>query len=249
MAIVLIASNNLFFHIFISMTEENKNIVKDTYYVYALVNPIDNMIFYIGKGSGKRAYHHLKPCCSSKNKHKLYKIKKIRESGKEPIVLFLHEHLNEKIAFEMEIAEIKRLRNSGVQLTNMTSGGDCGPIRFGKRTESEKQVVSEKTKEAMWKPEIRDRHLKAIRSESNVKRLSENQIFNLKNNKDWYDKFTKSNYNEKYRTVKIIRDDGIIFNSAEEVANFYRTRLNVIIRHLDGKRKTYKKHKFTYLNI
>jgi hypothetical protein len=231
------------------MNNTQKNIVRNEYYVYGLVNPIDNTIFYIGKGLGKRAYDHLKPSGWGKNQHKLYKIKKIRESGKEPIVVFLHEYLNEKTAFEMEIIEIKRLRKNGVNLTNMTDGGDSGPIRFGKRTELEKQVVSEKTKEAMWKPEIRERHLKSIRSESNKKRLSENQIFKLKNNKDWYEKFTKSNYNEKYRTVKIIRDDGIVFNSAEDVANFYETRLNVITRHLAGKRKTYKAHKFRYLDI
>jgi hypothetical protein len=230
------------------MNQLTENIVKEIYYVYALVDPIDNSIFYVGKGSGKRAYDHMKTSKLSKNSHKINKIKKIHKNGKEPIVLFLHENLDEKTAFSLEIFEIKRLKEIGVILTNMTDGGDCGPIRYGKRSESERKKVSDKTKEAMWKPEIRNRHLNSIRSESNRKRLSYNQIEKLKSNKDWFDKFTKSNYKEEYRNKRVIRDDGKVFNSAEDVAKFYGTRLNVITRHLEGKRKAYRKHKFRYLD-
>lgn len=231
------------------MTPCQEHIAQNKYYVYGLVNPIDNQIFYVGKGSGKRAYDHLKPSGWGKNSHKLYKINKIRSTGNEPFVIFLYENIDEDTAFKMEILEIKRLRDSGVNLTNMTDGGDSGPVRFGKRSESERKVTSEKTKEAMWNPEIRERHLNSIRSESNRKKLSENQIKKLNSNQIWYYKFTKSNYNEEYRTRKVIRDDGEIFNSVEDVAKFYGTRLNVITRHLDGKRKTYRKHKFRYLDI
>lgn len=235
--------------IFITMTPCQEHMDNKKYYVYGLVNPIDNQIFYVGKGSGKRAYDHLKPSGWGKNPHKLYKIKKIRSSGNEPYVIFLYENLDEDTAFKMEISEIKRLRDGGVDLTNMTDGGDCGPIIFGKRTESVRKLVSKKTKEAMWNPEIRSRHLNSIRSESNRKKLSENQILKLNSNKEWYEKFTKSNYKNKYRSVKVIRDDGMVFNSVEAVAEFYGTRLNVITRHLNGKRKTYKKHKFRYLDV
>jgi hypothetical protein len=231
------------------MTPCQEHIAYKKYYVYGLVNPIDNEIFYVGKGSGKRAYDHLKPSGWGKNPHKLHKIKKIRSSGNQPYVIFLYENLDEDTAFKIEMMEIKRLRDSGVCLTNMTDGGDCGPIRFGKRTESECKFVSKKTKEAMWNSEIRERHLNSIRSESNRKKLSENQILKLSSNKEWYEKFTKSNYKNEYRSVKVIRDDGVIFNSVEDVAEFYGVRLNVITRHLNGKRKTYKKHKFRYLDV
>jgi|APGre2960657404_1045060.scaffolds.fasta_scaffold59843_2 hypothetical protein len=231
------------------MTPCQEHIENNKYYVYGLVNPIDGEIFYVGKGSGKRAYDHLKPSGWGNNSHKLNKIQKIRKNGMEPHVLFLYENLDEKMAFDMEIREINRLKKDGVNLTNMTNGGDCGPIRFGKRSKSERQIVAEKTKEAMWKEEIRERHLNSIRSESNRKRLSENQIQKLRTNKEWFEKFTKSNYKNEYRTRKVVRDDGVIFNSVEDVARFYGTRLNVITRHLNGKRKTYKNHVFTYLDI
>jgi len=231
------------------MTPCQEHIENNKYYVYGLVNPIDGEIFYVGKGSDKRAYDHLKPSGWGNNSHKLNKIKKIRKNGMEPQVVFLYENLDEKMAFNMEIQEINRLKKEGVNLTNMTNGGDCGPIRFGKRNKSERKVISEKTKEAMWVSEIRERHLNSIRIESNRKKLSENQIKKLNSNKEWYEKFTKSNYKEEYRKLKVIRSDGKIFNSVEEVAKFYGTRLNVITRHLSGKRKTYKKYTFKYLDI
>lgn len=235
--------------IFIGMTPQQKYIEDKRYYVYGLMNPIDNTIFYVGKGSGKRAYDHLKPSGWGNNFHKRNTIEKIRKDGKEPIVVFLHENLDENTSFEMEVFEIEKLRNLGVNLTNMTPGGDSGPIRVGKRSDLERKTVSERTKEAMWKPEIRDRHLKGIRSESNRKKLSDNQSLKLGSNKDWFEKFTKSNYNAEYRTRRVIRDDGKIFDSVEDVARFYNTRINVITRHLGGKRKTYRKHKFEYLDI
>jgi len=218
------------------------------FYVYALLNPIDDVIFYIGKGSGKRAYDHLKPSGWGNNSHKKHKIELIRKNGKEPVVLFLYENLEEKIAYELEIQEIKKYRENGIKLTNLTEGGDCGPKRFGKKTEKEKNIIAAKTKEAMWKPEIRERHIQSIRTEENRKRLSSNQIKKIYSNENWYQKFTKSNFNPDYRNRKIIRDDGVVFNCVEEVAKFYKTKMNVITRHLMGKRKTYKKHVFKYMD-
>lgn len=218
------------------------------FYVYALLNPIDNSIFYIGKGSGNRAYDHLKPSGWGNNLHKKYKIELIRKNGKEPVVLFLHENLEENVAYELEMQEIKKCKENGIQLTNLTEGGDCGPKRYGKRSEQEKHIIAAKTKEAMWKPEIRNRHIQSVRTEENRKRRSDDQIKKLRCNREWYQKFTKSNCNPDYRNRKIIRDDGLIFNSVEDVAVYYNTKINVIVRHLLGHRKTYKKHTFNYMD-
>lgn len=41
------------------------------HYVYALINPIDDKIFYIGKGSGNRMYNHLKNAKALQNGKKI----------------------------------------------------------------------------------------------------------------------------------------------------------------------------------
>jgi hypothetical protein len=65
------------------------------YYVYALVDPIDNSIFYIGKGKRKRYLAHVKQFQKLEsenyipkegmNPSKLKRIKKIISSGMEVI--------------------------------------------------------------------------------------------------------------------------------------------------------------------
>lgn len=58
------------------------------YYVYELINPIDNHVFYVGKGSGNRMYVHEKRAKRShselnENKKLRNKIKSILNSGDE----------------------------------------------------------------------------------------------------------------------------------------------------------------------
>jgi len=89
-------------------------------YVYALVNPIDEKIFYVGKASANdRAFNHLKK--SSKESRKTNKIAEIRNLGYEPRVEILRYGLkSETIAFEVEAAIIDTI---GLEkLTNEVRG-------------------------------------------------------------------------------------------------------------------------------
>lgn len=53
------------------------------FFVYALIDPRDGSIFYIGKGKGNRPYCHLKEAQAgvSGNPYKIRKINKILEAG------------------------------------------------------------------------------------------------------------------------------------------------------------------------
>jgi hypothetical protein len=77
------------------------------HYVYALIDPFDNIIFYVGKAdSNNRAFDHLKES-SKKNDNKSERIQEIRNRGKEPLVEILRYGLDsEKIAFEVEASII-----------------------------------------------------------------------------------------------------------------------------------------------
>jgi hypothetical protein len=76
------------------------------HYVYALIDPINDVPFYIGKGKGYRAWKHLKPYQKT-NKKKLKYIENIRQLGFEPIVKKIIENLSNEDALLFESFYIK----------------------------------------------------------------------------------------------------------------------------------------------
>jgi len=90
------------------------------HYVYALVDPRDRSIFYVGKASANsRAFNHMKVSKIETEKHA--RIAAIRSADAEPLVEILRYGLSsEKIAFEVEAAIIDAI---GIEkLTNVVRG-------------------------------------------------------------------------------------------------------------------------------
>jgi hypothetical protein len=90
------------------------------YYVYALIDPRDGKIFYVGKASANnRVFDHLK--ASEEETKKTEKIAQIRNSKEEPKIEILRHGLKtEEIALEVEAAIIDTL---GLEnLTNIVRG-------------------------------------------------------------------------------------------------------------------------------
>lgn len=105
-------------------------------YIYKLINPIDNQIFYVGYTNNpkKRLIEHLRT--KGRREKNIYKdniINKIIQFGLKPEMEIIDEcsylfnsNLNK---YEHEILEmyyIKKYRNDGVKLANLTDGGDGG---------------------------------------------------------------------------------------------------------------------------
>lgn len=107
------------------------------YYVYALIDPRDKSIFYIGKGKGNRYLDHKKNIGELGKRHseikkgantnKLQRIKKIIDSGLEVEYKMIAENLTEDEAFALEEILIDRfgreIEKSGY-LTNIARGGN-----------------------------------------------------------------------------------------------------------------------------
>ena len=94
-------------------------------YVYGLIDPRDNTLFYIGKGSGNRVFQHEFESLNNPDseKLKLKTISEIKENGMEVKKVILNAGLSESEAFVAEAALINAFNYVGMtRLTNIQSG-------------------------------------------------------------------------------------------------------------------------------
>ena len=92
------------------------------YYVYLLINPRNDKVFYVGKGKGNRINQHLLGALDEKNKEK-DTIKRIREIQNENLkvkTIILRHGLSDKEALKLESAVIDLLGKEN--LTNIVKG-------------------------------------------------------------------------------------------------------------------------------
>lgn len=93
------------------------------YYVYALVNPKDNMPFYIGKGVGNRVFEHQNLSIKEKGDSlKLDFIKSLAESDVLINHVIIRHGLDEKEAFEVEASLIDFSNRFQFNLLNKVEG-------------------------------------------------------------------------------------------------------------------------------
>lgn len=125
----------------------------ENYYVYHLINPLTNKVFYVGKGHGYRCYQHLSDTIITTHNKRLWgHINNIRNKGLEPIVFKLQENLNEDYAYDLEYLEIKKYGRKGIDdggiLMNIVEGGkDKAPKLFGEMNGFYGKTHSQKTKQ------------------------------------------------------------------------------------------------------
>lgn len=137
----------------------------NTAYVYTLTDPRNGLPFYVGKGHGKRCEFHLDEAkyYTSRKSKKLNKIRKLMSLGLKPIIAKVEENVSDVDAIDFECLLIAEMRDIGIQLTNMTDGGD-GAQGY-KHTEEHKQIMrelfagrifTEEHRRAMSKPKSED---------------------------------------------------------------------------------------------
>ncbi|GAA1731192.1 hypothetical protein GCM10009832_11380 [Dietzia kunjamensis subsp. schimae] len=107
---------------------------KLAYYVYALVDPRTEQIFYVGKGHGERIFAHARAAAIKQDEGmnvKLDRIRDITKSGRSVgVYVIRHGIPSEKLAYEIEAAVIDTMKLANIlsdddaaePLTNIVSG-------------------------------------------------------------------------------------------------------------------------------
>jgi len=109
--------------VFINKEKEETELM---YYVYGLIDPRNNQIFYIGKGKDNRALSHFTEQSLKRegNTKKAAKIKKLKALGYQPMIEFYAQNIDdENIAYKIEADLIKKYGRIGFEkngiLTNI----------------------------------------------------------------------------------------------------------------------------------
>jgi len=96
--------------------------MKNKYYVYHLIDPRDNSVFYVGKGSGDRLNQHSKDARKGfvQNAEKHRRIEDIHKAGLNVVELIVADNLTEDHAFIIERGMIQDMKHNGI--TNIANG-------------------------------------------------------------------------------------------------------------------------------
>lgn len=134
------------------------------FYVYEHWRTDTNQCFYVGKGVGGRAFEKRK----NRNEYYLRIVNKVEKSGHEIKIIVHCDCLDEASAFSMEMERIAFWREKGIELCNLTIGGDgirgIGEVTLAKmRASSQKRWEnlenrknhSTATKNGMANPDVR----------------------------------------------------------------------------------------------
>lgn len=132
--------------------------VEAKYYVYEWVRPDYNEAYYVGKGSGDRAYEN------SRNDHADDVTTYLDSCGTPRQVRIIARFVNEKSSLDFEKERIAFLRPLGF-LTNQTDGGDG--------------QSSEWAKEFFNRPDIRQKSAEGIRAYSKTEAAKEQYKSNV----------------------------------------------------------------------
>lgn len=118
-------------------------------------------IFYVGKGSKKRANE------TNRNRRNLHYNNIADKYGRDNISIGSLECSSELIAFDLEVGLIKCLKRQGIKLANKTNGGE-GASGY-KMTSEEKEALSKRMTGVVFSDERRARISKALKGNTNGK--------------------------------------------------------------------------------
>lgn len=141
------------------------------FYVYEHWRPDTGLPFYVGKGRGNRADFFNK----KRNKWHRRIVAKLKSLGMRHEVRKIFTGLDEEMAFTLEKSQISYWRTRGIELVNLTPGGDgSGGYKWTDEQRARlresfsdpgyRAQMSVAVKEAMARPEVKAKHSAAVKA-------------------------------------------------------------------------------------
>ena len=103
---------------------DEKSIQNLQYYVYALIDPRNSKVFYIGKGTNNRVFDHAEGALKEQEdgSNKIETIKEILRTGQNVEHIIIRHGLTEEEAFHIEASIIDFSRYLNINLSNVVLG-------------------------------------------------------------------------------------------------------------------------------
>lgn len=186
------------------------------FYVYIYEDPTkENEPFYVGKGQGWRYKDHILEAMrwdglSSKNRHKLYRIRKIWNNNMNVIIRKIFHTYNEEDAFTVEKLLINMLgrRDLGTgTLLNLTDGGEG--VRNKIFSAEERKARSDRTagkNNPMYGKNHKKEHCDKI-SKTRKDKIRKGLIIPSKHSAKWREELRKNNAGGKATSIHIYQYD------------------------------------------
>jgi hypothetical protein len=201
--------------------------------VYEHIRPDTNAIFYVGKGSHKRAY--------SKHRRNKHWNSVVAKAGGYSVRL-VADSLEEDLSFLVEMERIDQLKRIGLKLTNKTDGGE-GPSGMRHTDEAKRKIAEAQMGEKHWtvghvyteehKAKLRFARSKFVYTDEIKAKISEagkNRVYT----DETKERMSKSKQGSKHHMANAIMFDGKRFGCAKELAEYtgvnystIRTRLRL----------------------
>jgi len=187
--------------------------------VYEHIRPDTNAIFYVGKGSHKRAY--------SKHRRNKHWNSVVAKAGGYSVRLVADE-IEEDLSFLVEIERIDQLKRMDLKLTNKTDGGE-GPSGMRHTEEAKRKIAEAQMGEKHWtvnhvyteehKAKLRFARSKFVYTEEVRAKLSEagkRRVYTDETKA----KMSKSKQGRKHHMANAIMFEGKLFGCAKELAEY-----------------------------
>ncbi len=111
------------------------------FYVYCLVDPRDNKIFYIGKGYGNRVFQHANDAVVSDDSNlKLNTIRDIMSSGQRVRYYIIRHKLSEEVAYLLESTLIDFLTYKEFNLSSVLANVQAGHHQWDEGVKSVEEI-------------------------------------------------------------------------------------------------------------